>query len=175
MAEAGFYWCGKTPEDDTVACFTCHKKLDNWKRTDNPWTEHMKHSSECAFIKLGLPKTHLTDVGISHNIYSDDEMNESGDALSALVSIPLIFTFFFQHKVNQKEKIRTPTSHYIDRPKRWRKRRPPKIDHRTLARNTSNYRKLIMMGSYWWARMVLVRMKCHRQTATQWQPKKIIG
>lgn len=56
MAEAGFFWC----EDDAAACFLCGKQLDGWERTDNPWTEHMKHSPQCAFVKLGRPENDLT-------------------------------------------------------------------------------------------------------------------
>lgn len=60
MAEAGFFWCGTEQENDAAACFLCGKQLDGWERTDNPWTEHMKHSPQCAFVKLGRPENDLT-------------------------------------------------------------------------------------------------------------------
>lgn len=60
MAEAGFYWCGTTREEDTAACFLCGKVLDGWESTDDPWSEHKKHAPQCAFVKLGRPQKQLT-------------------------------------------------------------------------------------------------------------------
>lgn len=60
MAEAGFFWCGTLQENDAAACFLCGKQLDGWEQTDNPWTEHSKHSPQCAFVKLGRPENELT-------------------------------------------------------------------------------------------------------------------
>lgn len=60
MAEAGFYWCGTMQENDAAACFLCGKVLDGWESTDNPWSEHKKHSPQCAFVKFGRPEDDLT-------------------------------------------------------------------------------------------------------------------
>lgn len=60
MAEAGFYWCGTPQENDAAACFLCGKQLDGWEPTDNPWSEHKKHSPQCAFVKLGRAEDDLT-------------------------------------------------------------------------------------------------------------------
>lgn len=60
MAEAGFYWCGTEQENDAAACFLCGKVLDGWESTDNPWSEHKKHSPQCAFVKLGRAEDELT-------------------------------------------------------------------------------------------------------------------
>lgn len=60
MAEAGFYWCGTALESDTASCFLCGKVLDGWESTDDPWSEHKKHSPQCAFVKLGRKEDELT-------------------------------------------------------------------------------------------------------------------
>lgn len=60
MAEAGFYWCGTMQENDAAACFLCGKQLDGWEPTDNPWSEHKKHSPQCAFVKLSRAEDDLT-------------------------------------------------------------------------------------------------------------------
>lgn len=60
MAEAGFFWCGTMQENDAAACFLCGKVLDGWESTDNPWSEHKKHSPQCAFVKLGRAENDLT-------------------------------------------------------------------------------------------------------------------
>lgn len=65
MAEAGFYWCGTMQENDAACCFLCGKVLDGWESTDNPWSEHKKHSPQCAFVKLGRPED---DIAVSFPI-----------------------------------------------------------------------------------------------------------
>ncbi|XP_043785573.1 baculoviral IAP repeat-containing protein 5 [Apis laboriosa] len=53
MAAAGFYVVGGKKEPDLVECFICSKQLDSWDPDDDPWNEHMKHESQCSFIRLG--------------------------------------------------------------------------------------------------------------------------
>lgn len=60
MAEAGFYYCGLSKDEDTVACFLCEKQLDGWEATDDPWSEHKKHAPQCDFAKLGIPEREIT-------------------------------------------------------------------------------------------------------------------
>ncbi|XP_031617598.1 baculoviral IAP repeat-containing protein 5-like [Contarinia nasturtii] len=60
MAQAGFYYAGSSTDDDTAACFLCGKVLDGWESTDDPWSEHKKHSPQCAFVKLGRPEDDTT-------------------------------------------------------------------------------------------------------------------
>lgn len=69
MAEAGFYWCGTMQENDAAACFLCGKVLDGWESTDNPWSEHKKHSPQCAFVKFGRPEDDLTVSNRCLDIY----------------------------------------------------------------------------------------------------------
>jgi Inhibitor of Apoptosis domain len=37
MAAAGFFHCPTDQEPDLVRCFVCHKELDGWEPTDDPW------------------------------------------------------------------------------------------------------------------------------------------
>lgn len=60
MAEAGFYWCGTIHANDSACCFLCHKELDGWENSDDPWQEHKQHAPQCQFVKLGRPEKQLT-------------------------------------------------------------------------------------------------------------------
>lgn len=60
MAQAGFFYCGTSADDDTASCFLCGKVLDGWESTDDPWSEHRKHSPQCAFVRLGRPEDDTT-------------------------------------------------------------------------------------------------------------------
>lgn len=52
LAEAGFYYVGEDPSDDTVCCFSCGGKLDGWKADDNPEEKHRRYfGSHCEFIQ----------------------------------------------------------------------------------------------------------------------------
>lgn len=59
MARAGFIYTGTVEDPDSAQCFLCHKALDGWERNDDPWEEHLKHSSKCLFIKYGKPEEEL--------------------------------------------------------------------------------------------------------------------
>lgn len=60
MAEAGFYYCGASDDDDSASCFVCGKVLDGWESTDEPWSEHQKHAPNCYFVKIHLIQDELT-------------------------------------------------------------------------------------------------------------------
>ena len=49
LAKAGFYYTG---EHDKVQCFACSVELTRWERTDDPWLEHKKWSSQCVYLKI---------------------------------------------------------------------------------------------------------------------------
>uniref|UniRef100_A0A1Q3FEM5 Dual E2 ubiquitin-conjugating enzyme/E3 ubiquitin-protein ligase BIRC6 n=1 Tax=Culex tarsalis TaxID=7177 RepID=A0A1Q3FEM5_CULTA len=52
MAQAGFYhFPGDNGNDDRAMCFTCNVCLVCWEKTDEPWSEHERHSPECPFVK----------------------------------------------------------------------------------------------------------------------------
>lgn len=59
MAKAGFYFTGSKKEPDAVQCFLCEKSLDGWEPDDDPWAEHLRHSSNCEFAKLQKPEDDL--------------------------------------------------------------------------------------------------------------------
>ncbi|KAB0803392.1 hypothetical protein PPYR_00362 [Photinus pyralis] len=50
MAQAGFYHLPNAAGDDRAMCFTCSLCLVCWERTDEPWSEHERHSPTCPFI-----------------------------------------------------------------------------------------------------------------------------
>ncbi|CAK9813280.1 Baculoviral IAP repeat-containing protein 6 [Anthophora quadrimaculata] len=51
MAQAGFYHQPGTTGDDRIMCFTCNVCLVYWEPTDEPWSEHERHSPACPFVK----------------------------------------------------------------------------------------------------------------------------
>ncbi|KAJ8958619.1 hypothetical protein NQ318_016341 [Aromia moschata] len=50
MAQAGFYHQPNSSGDDRAMCFTCTVCLVCWERTDEPWSEHERHSPNCPFV-----------------------------------------------------------------------------------------------------------------------------
>ncbi|XP_035825485.1 baculoviral IAP repeat-containing protein 6 [Aplysia californica] len=53
MAQAGFFHHPNIPGDgeDRAMCFTCNVCLVCWEPTDEPWSEHERHSQLCPYIK----------------------------------------------------------------------------------------------------------------------------
>lgn len=51
MAQAGFYHSPSTNGDDRAMCFTCSVCLVSWEPTDEPWSEHERHSPFCPFVR----------------------------------------------------------------------------------------------------------------------------
>ncbi|XP_041353670.1 baculoviral IAP repeat-containing protein 6-like isoform X2 [Gigantopelta aegis] len=51
MAQAGFYHHPNSSGDDRAMCFTCSVCLVCWEPTDEPWSEHERHSPACPFVK----------------------------------------------------------------------------------------------------------------------------
>ncbi|XP_053213763.1 baculoviral IAP repeat-containing protein 5-like [Panonychus citri] len=60
MAKAGWFKCCVNTNDDAVQCFCCLKQLDGWKPDEDPWKEHLDHSPDCEFAKIGLEQDKLT-------------------------------------------------------------------------------------------------------------------
>ncbi|CAG9860383.1 unnamed protein product [Phyllotreta striolata] len=50
MAQAGFYHQPNSAGDDRAMCFTCSVCLVSWERTDEPCSEHERHSPNCPFV-----------------------------------------------------------------------------------------------------------------------------
>lgn len=51
MSQAGFYHQPNSMGDDRAMCFTCNVCLVCWEPTDEPWSEHERHSPTCPFVK----------------------------------------------------------------------------------------------------------------------------
>ncbi|XP_057338600.1 baculoviral IAP repeat-containing protein 6 isoform X3 [Microplitis mediator] len=51
MAQAGFYYEPNATAQDRAMCFTCNVCLVCWEPTDEPWSEHERHSPTCPFVK----------------------------------------------------------------------------------------------------------------------------
>ncbi|KAK9460739.1 protein bir1 [Lipomyces oligophaga] len=49
MAKAGFVFTPSAKAPDNVTCFLCDKSLDSWSRSDDPFAEHLSHSSDCPW------------------------------------------------------------------------------------------------------------------------------
>lgn len=71
MAQAGFYHQSSESGDDRAMCFTCSVCLVCWEKTDEPWSEHERHSPDCPFLKgeytqnVPLSVTHATSPSTS--------------------------------------------------------------------------------------------------------------
>ncbi|XP_068082089.1 baculoviral IAP repeat-containing protein 6 [Anabrus simplex] len=71
MAEAGFYHQPNSVGDDRAMCFTCSICLVCWEPADQPWEEHLRHSSNCPFVKgeytqnVPLSVTYATSPAVS--------------------------------------------------------------------------------------------------------------
>ncbi|KAL8958571.1 MAG: hypothetical protein Q9183_005812 [Haloplaca sp. 2 TL-2023] len=50
MIEAGWYYCPTPESDDYARCSYCSLGLDGWEPKDNPFDEHKRRSSDCAFF-----------------------------------------------------------------------------------------------------------------------------
>lgn len=70
MAQAGFYHQPNSSGDDRAMCFTCTVCLVCWERTDEPWSEHERHSPNCPFVmgeytqNVPLSTTYATNPAI---------------------------------------------------------------------------------------------------------------
>ncbi|XP_054272395.1 baculoviral IAP repeat-containing protein 5-like [Macrosteles quadrilineatus] len=60
MAQAGWYCTSHDPDDPSARCAFCLKELSGWEPTDDPWDEHMKHSSACLFVQFRKKEAELT-------------------------------------------------------------------------------------------------------------------
>ncbi|GAB6020665.1 hypothetical protein CHUAL_003335 [Chamberlinius hualienensis] len=73
MAQAGFYHQSNSTGDDRAMCFTCNICLVCWEPTDEPWSEHERHSPSCPFVKgeytqnVPLSVTYATSPALLHS------------------------------------------------------------------------------------------------------------
>ncbi|KAH3853370.1 hypothetical protein DPMN_095892 [Dreissena polymorpha] len=77
MAQAGFYHQPNMSGDDRALCFTCNVCLVCWEPTDEPWSEHERHSPSCPFVKgehtqnVSLSVTYATQPALPHSSTGD--------------------------------------------------------------------------------------------------------
>ncbi|XP_037073509.1 LOW QUALITY PROTEIN: baculoviral IAP repeat-containing protein 6-like [Pollicipes pollicipes] len=79
MAQAGFYHQPNQSGDDMAMCFTCTACLVCWEPTDEPWSEHERHSPSCPFVKgehtenVTLSVTESTEPAQAHGAEHGEE------------------------------------------------------------------------------------------------------
>ncbi|CAH8495719.1 unnamed protein product [Schistosoma rodhaini] len=79
LSEAGFYFPLKFPLD-IVCCLECSVRLSSWEPTDEPWSEHIRHSPQCSFVSSpnskSIPSTFSwsTETAQTHAISDDPIM-----------------------------------------------------------------------------------------------------
>ncbi|KAK3576772.1 hypothetical protein CHS0354_014586 [Potamilus streckersoni] len=77
MAQAGFYHQPNSSGDDRAMCFTCSVCLVCWEPTDEPWSEHERHSPSCPYVKgehtqnVPLSVTYATQPAMTHGERGD--------------------------------------------------------------------------------------------------------
>ncbi|XP_014482777.1 PREDICTED: baculoviral IAP repeat-containing protein 5 [Dinoponera quadriceps] len=76
MAAAGFYAIGNNDEPDLVECFICGKQLDGWEPDDDPWDEHVKHQTNCLFVKLNKQDEKTWTVEELYELYKKFKIKE---------------------------------------------------------------------------------------------------
>ncbi|ESP03095.1 hypothetical protein LOTGIDRAFT_157060, partial [Lottia gigantea] len=81
MAQAGFYHQPNATGDDRAMCFTCNVCLVCWEPTDEPWSEHERHSPSCPFVKgeytqnVPLSVTYATQPALLHGTSQPDQIH----------------------------------------------------------------------------------------------------
>lgn len=83
MAQAGFYHQPSSSGEDRAMCFTCNVCLVCWEKTDEPWSEHERHSPMCPFVKgeytqnVPLAVTYATNPGVVAGTQGFDVISNS--------------------------------------------------------------------------------------------------
>jgi baculoviral IAP repeat-containing protein 6 len=87
MAQAGFYHQPSDSGDDRAMCFTCNVCLVCWEKTDEPWSEHERHSPECPFVKgeytqnVPLSVTYATSPAVLTNGFNIMSTGDQGNII----------------------------------------------------------------------------------------------
>jgi len=82
LAAAGFYHAPTPSSPDQCTCFCCGLSLVQWEPTDDPWSEHRRHSPHCAFANAGKASRPPPDVPAGSRIVS------AHAAVAALLRVP---------------------------------------------------------------------------------------
>lgn len=89
MAQAGFYHQPNSSGDDRAMCFTCNVCLVCWERTDEPWSEHERHSPTCAFV-MG---EYTQNVPLSVTLATNPAIDATYRYLDCFVCVGLLHLF----------------------------------------------------------------------------------
>lgn len=71
LSDAGFYYIGLS---DQVKCFYCDGGLRNWQPEDDPWVEHARWFSKCAFVRLVKGEEYIRSCVVAKPPDSSEEM-----------------------------------------------------------------------------------------------------
>ncbi|KAI6656982.1 Death-associated inhibitor of apoptosis 2-like isoform X2 [Oopsacas minuta] len=79
LAVAGFFFTGNT-HDDMCNCHYCGLMLHQWESNDDPWIEHEKFNSDCAFLKS---RRDLLDYSLLKSPINTAKLNSSTPAAAS--------------------------------------------------------------------------------------------
>jgi hypothetical protein len=95
LAQAGFYHQPAQVGDDRTICFVCNLCLVAWEQSDQPWSEHERHSPICQFIRgeitenVSFSSTVATQPAVNVFVDEKEKVNFLFDWLA--VGLRLIF------------------------------------------------------------------------------------
>ncbi|KAJ4437546.1 hypothetical protein ANN_17691 [Periplaneta americana] len=97
MAQAGFYHQPNSTGDDRAMCFTCNVCLVCWEPTDEPWSEHERHSPSCPFVKGEY--TQNVPLSVTYATAPATLFGEQGEEVASIgtSSVPELFATATQH------------------------------------------------------------------------------
>jgi baculoviral IAP repeat-containing protein 6 (apollon) len=81
LAQAGFY---HQPSqigvgDDRTICFVCNLCLVAWEQSDQPWSEHERHSPICHFVRgeitENIPLSLTTSTQVPLQVFKNENVN----------------------------------------------------------------------------------------------------
>lgn len=80
LAQAGFFHQSATPGDDRTTCFVCSLCLVTWEPTDQPWSEHERHSPICHFVRgevtENVPLSLTTATQAAHQVFKTENVRK---------------------------------------------------------------------------------------------------
>ncbi|XP_049817886.1 baculoviral IAP repeat-containing protein 6 isoform X3 [Aethina tumida] len=152
MAQAGFYHQPNDSGDDRAMCFTCTVCLVCWERSDEPWSEHERHSPNCPFVmgeytqNVPLSVTYATNPALDAT-YRGSKMSLIGDSsvpelLPVAYSDSLVSVFDVSGKLTRTHSfyVTQYDSHILDKvtldfgtPGLWRKDKKYQLSRRITA------------------------------------------
>jgi baculoviral IAP repeat-containing protein 6 len=79
LAQAGFFHQSATNGDDRTTCFVCSLCLVTWEPTDQPWSEHERHSPICHYVRgevtENVPLSLTTATQAAHQVFKTENVS----------------------------------------------------------------------------------------------------